>query len=189
MHGYELKEEFVSEIGQHWSLNFGQIYTTLDRLQRDGLICFQTVHESGGPDKKVYSLTVKGQDKLNNWFLTPVSADKRLKSEFYIKFILSLTTSGVDPKEIIQIQRKSLLEEMHQLVCLKSEADPIVQLSWILLLDSAALHIEADLRWLDMCEVRLQKVKEQKLEEAKCQSCKPIAYPKAMEKTQQKSKP
>jgi DNA-binding PadR family transcriptional regulator len=164
MHGYELKEKFSLEIGNHWSLNFGQIYTTLERLHRDGLVRHSLVKESGGPDKKVYSLTVKGHNELNRWFLTPISSSKRLKNEFYIKLILSLTVGSVDTLEVIQTQRRNLLEEMHQLACLKSKADPIVQLPWILLLDSAALHCEADLRWLDMCEGRLDKVKKAKLE-------------------------
>lgn len=159
-HGYELKQEIETELGVNWSINYGQIYTTLDRLERDGLVVQSvTVAVSDAPDRKLYTITPAGQDELNKWFLNPITKIDNLRDEFYAKVVLSLT-SNISTEDVLQIQRKAELQKLHELTKLKEEADPAIELPWIMQLDLAILHTEATMRWLNLCEVRLKKLKE-----------------------------
>jgi DNA-binding PadR family transcriptional regulator len=160
LHGYELKQELEVELGANWSLNFGQIYTTLGRLERDGLIVqSDIVAVDDAPDRKMYANTSAGSEALTKWFLTPVSKLDGLRDEFYAKVILSLT-SNISTDEVLQIQRKTELQKLHELTRLKEAADPVIDLAWILQIDLAILYAEATLRWLNMCEARLKKLQE-----------------------------
>src|SRR6476646_4736951 len=85
-HGYELHDLFEAAVGGHWALNTGQIYTSLDRLERDGL----AVEKGGGPDKRIWALTPDGLAELSHWFLSAVPRDQRLRDEFYLKLMLAL---------------------------------------------------------------------------------------------------
>ncbi len=159
-HGYELRQEIETELGVNWSINYGQIYTTLDRLERDGLVIqSDTVAVNDAPDRKLYTITPAGQDELNKWFLNPVTKIDNLRDEFYAKVVLSLT-SNVSTEDVLQIQRKAELQKLHELTKLKEESDPAIELPWIMQLDLAILHTEATMRWLNMCEIRLKKLKE-----------------------------
>lgn len=160
LHGYELKQEFEAELGANWSINFGQIYTTLDRLERDGFVIQSSVVSgSDAPDRKLYTITPGGTGELNKWFLTPMTKIENLRDEFYAKVILSLT-SNVSTEDVLQSQRKAELQKLHELTKLKEEADQAIELPWVLQLDLAILHAEATLRWLNMCEVRLRRLKD-----------------------------
>jgi len=159
-HGYELKQEIEAELGTNWSVNYGQIYKTLDRLERDNLVIQSNVEvRFDAPDRKVYTITPAGRDELNKWFLSPLTKIDNLRDEFYAKVILSLT-STISTDDVLQVQRKAELQKLHELTNLKEEADQAIELPWILQLDLAILHTEATLRWLNMCEVRLRKLKE-----------------------------
>lgn len=159
-YGYELKQELEAELGANWSVNYGQIYKTLDRLERDNFIIQSDVEvRLDAPDRKVYTITPAGRDELNKWFLSPLTKIDNLRDEFYAKVILSLT-STVSTDDVLQVQRKAELQKLHELTNLKEEADQAIELPWILQLDLAILHTEATLRWFNMCEVRLRKLKE-----------------------------
>lgn len=158
-YGYELKQELEAELGANWSINYGQIYSTLDRLGKTGLVFRSDVVEvADAPDRKLYSITAGGQEELKRWFLSPISKVDGLRDEFYAKVILSLT-SNVSTDDVLQIQRKAELQKLHELTKLKQEADLALELPWLLQLDLAILQTEATLRWLNMCEVRLGKLK------------------------------
>ncbi len=159
LHGYELRQELETELGSGWEINFGQIYTTLDRLQRDGFILQSETPGESTRERKLYTITTAGKDALNNWFLEPVASGENLRDELYAKLILSL--SGPIPTEdVIQAQRKEELRKMHELTELKRQADPLVELPLILQLDQVIIQAEGTLRWLNMCEARLAKLKE-----------------------------
>ncbi|MBE0447127.1 MAG: PadR family transcriptional regulator [Actinobacteria bacterium] len=159
-YGYELKQEIEMELGVNWSVNYGQIYTTLDRLERGGFVILSgTVVVSDAPDRKLYTITPAGRDELNKWFLSPLTKIENLRDEFYAKVILSLTSS-IPTEDVLQIQRKAELQKLHELTNLKERADQAIELPWILQLDLAILHTEATLRWLNMCEARLRKLKD-----------------------------
>ncbi|MCL6471386.1 MAG: PadR family transcriptional regulator [Firmicutes bacterium] len=159
-HGYDLKQEIEAELGANWSINYGQIYSTLDRLERDGFIVQSgIVTVSNAPERKLYTITPAGQDELNKWFLTPLIKVEGLRDEFYAKLVLSLT-SNVSAEDVLKIQRRAELLKLRELIKLKEEADPANELRWIMQLDLAILHTEATMRWLSMCEVRLKNLKQ-----------------------------
>lgn len=158
-HGYELRGLMEAALGDHWTINTGQIYSTLSRLERDGLVR-QEASVDEASDRIVYELTEEGEAELKRWYREPVPRDDRLRDSFYAKLILSLFSGPVPPSEVLQAQRRELLNEMHQLTSMRAEADPANELPWLLLLEGAIMHLEADLRWLDMCEARLDELRQ-----------------------------
>src|SRR5689334_6246120 len=162
-HGYELHDLFEAAVGGHWELNSGQIYSSLDRLERDGLVVEEAVERSGGPDKRVWALTPDGMTELLYWYRTAVPRDYRLRDEFYLKLMLALVTQLEKPRQILQVQRRELFQELHDLTARRNILNPRQELARILLLDSAIMHTEAELRWLDMIESRLDEMRDQPL--------------------------
>ncbi len=160
-HGYELRDLFEAALGGHWELNSGQIYSSLDRLARDGLVVEESVERDGGPDKRLWALTDEGKKELANWFNLPVQRDYRLRDEFYLKLMIALVMQPASARHILVVQRRELFRELHDLTARRNLLDPRHQLARILLLDSAIMHTEAELRWLDMVEVRLDDIREQ----------------------------
>lgn len=160
-HGYELRDLFEATLGGHWELNSGQIYSSLDRLARDGLVVEGGVERAGGPDKRVWTLTDEGRDELANWFNSPVPRDYRLRDEIHLKLMLTVLTEPAQARHIVMVQRRELFRELHDLTARRNLLDPRRELARILLLDSAIMHTEAELRWLDMVEVRLDDIRGQ----------------------------
>jgi DNA-binding PadR family transcriptional regulator len=160
-HGYELRDLFEAAIGGHWELNSGQIYSSLDRLARDGLVVEEGIERGGGPDKRLWALTDQGKEELTNWFDSPVPRDYRLRDEFYLKLMLALVTQPMNAQHVLLVQRRELFRELHDLTARRNLLDPRQQLARILLLDSAVMHTEAELRWLDMVEARLDDIRGQ----------------------------
>jgi DNA-binding PadR family transcriptional regulator len=165
-HGYELHAAFEAIVGgeQSWDLKPAQVYTTLTRLQEAGLVQVDGQEQEGGPEKRIYSITPAGKDELCAWFATPVDAGHQ-RDEFFVKLMLSLATSEADPRKVMQVQRASLYQDLHALTAQRSHTDPKQALAHILLLDQAIMHVEADLRWLEMVESRLEEISRQPLPE------------------------
>jgi DNA-binding PadR family transcriptional regulator len=165
-HGYELHDAFESVAGgkDNWDVKPAQVYTTLARLEQGGLIVQVSLEQEGGPAKRIYALTTAGQEELRDWFQTPVKTAHQ-RDEFYLKLMLCVVTGQADPYQVIYIQRSSLYRELHALTTQRSQADPRSELAQILLFDQAIMHLEADLRWLDMVESRLDDIQRQPLPE------------------------
>jgi DNA-binding PadR family transcriptional regulator len=164
-HGYDLRDAFEAALGGNWPLNSGQIYSTLERLGRDGLVTLVGTERSGGPDKHLWALTEAGRGEVDAWFAAPVPRDYRLRDELYLKLMLAIVTAAARPRPVLQAQRRELFRELHDLTARRNAADPRRQLAQILLLDSAIMHTEAELRWLDLVEARLDDVRAQPLPE------------------------
>ncbi len=162
-HGYELHDLFEAAVAGHWALNPGQIYSSLDRLARDGLVVEESVEKGGGPDKRVWALTAPGRAVLTGWLRSAVPRDYRLRDEFYLKLMLTIVTRVDRPHLVLQVQRRELFQELHDLTARRNAANPRLELASILLLDSAIMHTEAELRWLDMVEARLDDIRDQPL--------------------------
>jgi DNA-binding PadR family transcriptional regulator len=132
-------------------LNAGQIYTTLARLERDGLVVGETVPDDSR-GKRVYRLTDAGRALLAEWVETPGSG-WRLKDEFFMKFVVASSAGLAEPKKLIESQRREYLQSLRDL---NAELDangksPAAEL----LVEGAILHLKADLEWLDVIERRL----------------------------------
>ncbi len=154
MYGYQLRTEFESRTGATWPLNVGQVYTTLSRLERDGL-----VRGSGRDDDghDVYDITDAGRQAVASWFAEPVQRDSRPRDELAIKLALAVTVPGVDVSTVVQRQRVSTVRGLQDLTRLKQRADDAGDLAWTLVLDSMIFASEAEIRWLDHCETRLAR--------------------------------
>jgi DNA-binding PadR family transcriptional regulator len=165
-HGYELRAALEALVGgqQNWDLKASQVYTTLTRLQEGGLISEQAVEQDGGPERRIYAITPAGRAVLAEWLTTPVATTPQ-RDELYLKLVLSLVSEGADAHGLIYAQRSSLYRALHALTAQRAQADPKRDLARILLLDQAVMHVEADLRWLDMVEARMDDVARQPLPE------------------------
>ncbi len=154
MYGYELRGEFESRTGATWPLNVGQVYTTLGRLERDGLV------EPAGEDAEghvFYRLTEGGRQAVDLWFATPVDRGSRPRDELTIKLAMAVTTPGVDVRRVVQDQRTHTMRTLQEYTRLKARADDEGELAWLLVLDSLIFQTEAEVRWLDHCESRVAR--------------------------------
>ena len=158
-HGYELRAAFEAMMGgeRNWEVKPAQIYTTLARLEESGLVAQESVEKDGGPEKRVYCLTPTGRLELAGWLLEPVKAERQ-RDEFFLKLMLAIATGGADPRRILYTQRAALFQELHDLTQQRNARNPRRELAYVLLLDQAIMHVEADLRWLDMIESRLDEI-------------------------------
>jgi DNA-binding PadR family transcriptional regulator len=153
-HGYELKQAYESLFGAvQPPLNAGQIYTTLSRLERDHLVQDHHVAQDDRPDKRVYRLTGEGEAALREWFDEAVRGPY-LKDEFFTKLIVAKTSGAADPAALIQRQRVEYLQSLRALTDLRLK-NPNGSTAAVLLIEGAILHLQADLKWLDLCEERM----------------------------------
>jgi DNA-binding PadR family transcriptional regulator len=159
MHGYELGKQLTLAVNAEWDVKPGQIASTLMRLKEANLVDYEVVETDDAPDRKVYFITEEGIRELETWYLSPEVREYRLGDAFYVKLVLSLTGGPVNPEQVLMIQRRELYQQLHEVTELRLRADPRSQLPWVLLLESAVMHLEADLRWIEMCEARLPELK------------------------------
>jgi DNA-binding PadR family transcriptional regulator len=150
-YGYQLRAEFEESTGGTWPLNIGQVYTTLSRLERDGLVKALPENEGG---QRPYEITGAGRAELTLWFATPIPRADRPRDELAIKLALALTTPGVDVGAVVQTQRTSTMRALQEYTRLKrSDGD----LAWRLVLESMIFQSEAEIRWLDHCETAISR--------------------------------
>ena len=160
-HGYELRDLFEAALGGFWTLNSGQIYSSLDRLARDGLVEEEGIEQGSGPDRRLWALTPAGRAELDAWFGGPVPRDYRLRDELYLKLMLAVAEPQGRARQVLQAQRRELFQELHDHTARRNALNPRRDLARILLLDSAIMHTEAELRWLDIVEARIDDIREQ----------------------------
>lgn len=154
-YGYQLRTEFEQTTGGTWPLNIGQVYTTLARLERDGLV--QALPESDG-GQRPYEITDRGRAELALWFASPLEPRDRPRDELAIKLALAITTPGVDVRSVVQTQRSATMRTLQELTRLKSTSQTTgPDLAWRLVLESMVFQAEAEVRWLDHCESSLTR--------------------------------
>ncbi len=152
MHGYQLRAAFEQSTGATWPLNIGQVYTTLSRLERDGLVGPLAENDAG---QRPYEITEAGRAALSAWFATPVSSADRPRDELFIKMALAVTTPGVDVPGVLQTQRTATMRALQEYTRLKTRDPEPADLAWRLVLDAMIFRGEAEVRWLDHCEASL----------------------------------
>ncbi|MFE4540450.1 PadR family transcriptional regulator [Streptomyces scopuliridis] len=156
-YGSQLRTEFESRTGSTWPLNVGQVYTTLSRLERDGMVTQDGEDEAG---HALYVITETGRAELRSWFRTPVDRASPPRDELAIKLAMAVGAPGVDIREVIQSQRHHTIQAMQDYTRLKAQALEAVpadrdEVAWLLVLEQLIFQTEAEARWLDHCEVRL----------------------------------
>jgi DNA-binding PadR family transcriptional regulator len=154
-YGYELKAVFEGFLGGTWPLNIGQVYTTLTRLERDGLVEASVVPQDAAPDRKVFALTTAGKAELDRWASEPERGPVRLRDELFLKVAVRSITDGAAAAELIHAQRAAHLDALAEMTRL--QRDPGLHPSTALLLEGAMFRLEADLRWLEVAESRLKQ--------------------------------
>jgi len=167
MYGYQLRQEFETRTGGTWPLNVGQVYTTLTRLERDGLVEPAGHDGASGQEGDTqtqtqvrYRLTDTGHAEVATWFTTPVTRTQPARDELAIKLALAVTVPGVDVGTLIQRQRSASMQALQDYTRLKRQAggeQERADLAWGLVLDSLVFAAEAEIRWLDHCEARLRR--------------------------------
>lgn len=161
-YGYELRAAFTALAGgvENWNVTPAQVYITLNRMLENGLIRAESASATDPTEKRVYNITPTGQIELERWFATEVRSEPQ-QDEFYMKLALARVLDSVDVYRLIQSQRNSLYRSLHRVTTQRQKLDPHTELANILLMDKAVMHLEADLRWLDMVEARLEDVQQQ----------------------------
>lgn len=154
-YGYQLRSEFESATAGTWPLNIGQVYSTLQRLERDKLV--ETTESEGGGDgeRRLYRLTEQGVDHLRSWFSEPVPLHTATRSELMVKVIMAASIRSVDARKVIDIQRAASMEMLQAHTRAKIAAGEDLTAS--LAADAVIFNVEAEIRWLDHCESRLKK--------------------------------
>jgi len=152
-YGLQLRQEFEARTGEVWPLNVGQVYTTLQRLERDGLV------ESDGADdespQKGFRITAAGDEELVGWLHTPGDIGAPPRDELVIKVLIALTLPDLDVQDVIQVHRRHLIESMQQYTRLKADAEDDVSLA--LVIDAELFRLDAAVRWLDTAASRAKR--------------------------------
>jgi DNA-binding PadR family transcriptional regulator len=156
-HGYQLKTAFEQRTGGSWALNIGQVYTTIQRLERDGFV--ESI--AGDPvdeDRREYRITAAGRDQLAVWFDNPVVPDAPARDELTIKVLLAVAAGNIDVTALLQRQRRASIEQLQAYTRRKAKADPARDVAFLILLDNLIFRTEAEIRWLDACDARIRHV-------------------------------
>jgi DNA-binding PadR family transcriptional regulator len=153
-YGLRLQSEFESRTGEVWPLNVGQVYTTLQRLERDGLV--ETTGE-GERSQKRYRITSVGERELSEWLGNPPDLVPPPRDELVIKVLVALQVPGIDVHELLQVHRRHVIETMQRYTQVKAAAgEDDVPLA--LVVDAELFRLEAIVRWLDAADVRLKRL-------------------------------
>ncbi|MER5425249.1 PadR family transcriptional regulator [Streptosporangium roseum] len=148
-YGYQLRAEFEASTGATWPLNIGQVYTTLSRMERDGLVAPGEQDDQG---RVVYTITEAGRAEMERWFGTPVAQSDRPRDELVIKLAMAVTAAA-DVRPVIQAQRVATMRTLQELT--RAKRASVEGPAQRLVLDSMIFQAEAEQRWLDHCEAVL----------------------------------
>jgi DNA-binding PadR family transcriptional regulator len=152
--GLRLRNEFEERTRAMWPLNVGQVYATLGRLERDGLV--RALRE--GPEgQRVYEVTEAGRERLRGWFGNSIQTLPPARDELVLKLIMTIGREDARSEDVIQRERKSAVQLLQELTTLKRNGSTEDDVGWAFLLDSLIFQTETRVRWLDDCEARLRK--------------------------------
>jgi DNA-binding PadR family transcriptional regulator len=154
-YGLQLRQEFEARTGEVWPLNVGQVYTTLQRLERDGLVESDGDGDGDGPQKG-FHITDEGAEELDAWLRTPPDLSMPPRDELVIKVLVALRVPGVDVREVMQVHRRYLVELMQQWTRLK-ENEAECDLNFALVVDAELYRLDSVIRWLDAADGRLKR--------------------------------
>lgn len=160
-YGYQLRAEFEERTGSTWPLNVGQVYTTLSRLERDGLVVLDDGGVEDDRGQVAYRITEQGSKEVREWFATAVPRTQPARDELAIKLALAVTVEGIDIGALVQRQRSATMAALQGYTRLKRASTPDPSgpedLARSLVVESLVFDAEAELRWLDHCEQRLRR--------------------------------
>jgi len=147
LHGYEVKNRFEAMLGGTWEVNIGQVYTTLQRLERDGLV--RPAGERGDRGKLLYEISDSGRQALNEWLAQPESGPQELREDIYVKLLLAARLANGDLRPLLSRQKRAYLQRLRDLNQLEARAKKDGRTDLARLVRGALLHTEADIKWID----------------------------------------
>ena len=153
-YGLQLRQEFEDRTGEVWPLNVGQVYTTLQRLERDGLV--ESDGDDDGPQKH-YRITGDGEIELAGWLRTPPDLSSPPRDELVMKVLVAARIPGIDVHEVVQVHRRHLVELMQQWTRIKEDATPD-EIGLALAVDAELFRLDSVIRWLDAADGRLRRL-------------------------------
>jgi DNA-binding PadR family transcriptional regulator len=153
-YGLQLRLEFEARTGEVWPLNVGQVYTTLQRLERDGLVESDGSGEDGPQNR--FRITEEGDEELARWLRTPPDLSSPPRDELVIKILVALRLPEVDVHEVVQAHRRYLVQLMQEWTRLKEYAADR-DLSFTLVVDAELYRLDSVVRWLDAAEGRIKR--------------------------------
>ncbi len=157
-YGYQLKTEFESATGNTSALNIGQVYSTLQRLERDELVEEVEVDDQ---DRRSYGLTKRGRLELDDWFVSPAAAPSAQRDEVSIKVLIAMASAAADPLNVLRSQRAATTGALQKLARQKLRSDDFAE---GLHLDRQIMAGEAEIRWLDLAERRIDDLHQSRAE-------------------------
>lgn len=157
-YGLQLRQEFESRTGEVWPLNVGQVYTTLQRLERDGLV--ESDDESDDGPQKVFRMTRDGGQELQAWLHTPPDLSSPPRDELVMKVLVAFGVPDIDVDQVIQVHRRYAVELMQQWTRLKEGADED-EVGFALAVDAELFRLDSVVRWLDAAEARMRRASTQ----------------------------
>ena len=149
-YGWKLRQDFEARTGEVWPVN-GQVYTTLQRLERDGLI--ESDEESGDGAQRRFQLTGGGREELARWLQTPPDLSTPQREDLVIKVMIALGLTGLDVRDLLQVHRRHLVEVMRDYARVKDSSPDDARLAMVA--DAEVFRLDAQVRWLDSVEGRL----------------------------------
>jgi DNA-binding PadR family transcriptional regulator len=169
-HGYQLKTAVEGWLGQSWPLNIGQVYTTLARLERDGLVGAGEVDQQG---RQTYQITPAGRTALADWFAIPVPRDGLVRDELLVKLVAAVAAGDGTAFGVIRAQRTATLALLQQHTRRKTAAERQGDLPRLVVADLLIGQAEAEVAWLELCEARLRTAGDDRRGEGAA----PLAHP------------
>jgi DNA-binding PadR family transcriptional regulator len=155
-YGLQLREEFETRTGEVWPLNVGQVYTTLQRLERDGMV--ESDADSPDGPQKAYRITEAGSTELDSWLRTPPDLSSPPRDELVMKVLVALRVPGASLADIIQAHRRYLVQLMQQWTHIKEDSDP-ADLNLGLAVDAELFRLDSVVRWLDAADGRIKRAR------------------------------
>jgi DNA-binding PadR family transcriptional regulator len=153
-YGLQLRQEFEARTGEVWPLNVGQVYTTLQRLERDGLVESDDTSDDGA--QKGFRITLDGEKELAGWLTTPPDLSSPPRDDLVMKVLIAVGVPGVDVHAVVQSHRRYLMELMQEWTRLK-EYTADRDLSFALVVDAELFRLDSVVRWLDAADGRIKR--------------------------------
>jgi DNA-binding PadR family transcriptional regulator len=157
-YGLQLRQEFESRTGEVWPLNVGQVYTTLQRLERDGLA--ESDDDAAEGPQKGFRITAEGERELATWLRTPPDLSSPPRDELVMKVLVAFGVPGIDVHEVIQAHRRYGVELMQQWTRLKEDA-AAHEVGLALAVDAELFRLDSVVRWLDAADARMRRAQTQ----------------------------
>jgi DNA-binding PadR family transcriptional regulator len=152
-YGLQLREEFEARTGEVWPLNVGQVYQTLQRLERDGLVESDGIGDEG--PQKDFRITADGERELARWLRRPPDLSSPPRDELVMKVLVALYVPGTDLPAVIQAHRRYLVELMQRWTRIRE--DDAGDLNMSLAIDAELFRLDSVVRWLDAAEARVNR--------------------------------